>query len=404
MEYLVIVILGFAAGAGCIYFVVDAKRKTLEKETKAVRLLAKECEEEKTRLNTAQAELESRQKAFSKGFITFTELQDENAVLKSDLRNLAVEVRKLQLDRDQQRQTQESLDEKINDVGSRYLKDTVKWICASLNPNNFATCKQRLQDVIERIRKAGFDVTEVEESALFTNLKSEYQKAVRAAFEREEQARIKAQIREEQMRQKEIDRELKQLEREREAIKTALAKALADAKDQHSEEVERLKARLAESEAKSQRAISQAQLTKSGHVYVISNIGSFGEGVFKVGMTRRLEPLDRVKELGDASVPFPFDVHAMISCNDAPSLENALHRTLHKTRINKTNPRKEFFKADIETIFQIVKEHHGEIDYLVDAEALQYRQSISMSDEDQEFIESVYDDLEEENEIAVDEA
>ena len=404
MDYLVIVILGFAAGAGCIYFVVDTKRKTLEKETKAVRLLAKECEEEKTRLNTTQAELEFRQKAFSRGFITFTELEDENAILKADLHNLAVEVRKLQLDRNQQQKTHETLDEKIKDVGSRYLKDTVKWISSSLNTNNFATCKQRLQDVIDRIRGAGFDVTNTEESALFANLKAEYQKAVRAAFEREEQARIKAQIREEQLRQKEIDRELKQLEREREAIKAALAKALADSKDQHSEEVERLKARLAEAEAKSQRAISQAQLTKSGHVYVISNIGSFGEGIFKVGMTRRLEPLDRVKELGDASVPFPFDVHAMISCNDAPTLENALHRKLHKTRINKTNPRKEFFKADIETIFQVVKEHHGEVEYLVDAEALQYRQSISMSDEDQEFIESVYDDLDEENEVTMDES
>ena len=238
---------------------------------------------------------------------------------------------------------------------------------------------------------------------MFANLKAEYQKAVRAAFEREEQARIKAQIREEQLRQKEIDRELKQLEREREAIKAALEKALADAKDQHSEEVERLKARLAEAEAKSQRAISQAQLTTSGHVYVISNIGSFGDGIFKVGMTRRLEPLDRVKELGDASVPFPFDVHAMISCNDAPTLENALHRKLHKTRINKTNPRKEFFKTDIETIFQVVKEHHGEVEYVVDAEARQYRQSISMSDEDEEFIESVYDDLDEENEVTMDE-
>jgi len=231
----------------------------------------------------------------------------------------------------------------------------------------------------------------------------EYQKAVRAAFEREEQARIKAQIREEQLREKEIDRELKQLEREREAIKAALEKALADAKDQHSEEVERLKARLAEAEAKSQRAISQAQLTKSGHVYVISNIGSFGDGVFKVGMTRRLEPLDRVKELGDASVPFPFDVHAMISCNDAPTLENALHRKLHKTRLNKTNPRKEFFRTDLTTIFEVVKEHHGEVEYVFDVEALQYRQSLSMSDDDQEFIESVYDDLDEENDVTVEE-
>jgi hypothetical protein len=220
---------------------------------------------------------------------------------------------------------------------------------------------------------------------------------VRAAFEREEQARIKAQIREEQKLEREIQREQERINRERAVVEAALAKALAEARDEHSAEVESLRARLAEMEDK-QRAISQAQLTKAGFVYVISNIGSFGDDVFKIGMTRRLEPLDRVRELGDASVPFPFDVHMMISCNDAPALENALHRSLFKHQVNKTNPRKEFFRADIESIVQIVQEHHGEVEYVADAEALQYRESLSMSDEDQEFIEHVFDDLEEEDE------
>ncbi len=171
------------------------------------------------------------------------------------------------------------------------------------------------------------------------------------------------------MRQREVDRELAQLEREREAINAALEKALTDARGQYSEEVERLKARLAEAE-ENKRAVSQAQLTKAGHVYVISNIGSFGDGVFKVGSTRRLDPHDRVRELGSASVPFPFDVHMMISCDNAPGLECALHRKLFKLRINKANPRKEFFKTDIATIASVLKEHHGEIEYLADAEAL----------------------------------
>jgi T5orf172 domain len=158
-----------------------------------------------------------------------------------------------------------------------------------------------------------------------------------------------------------------------------------------------LRARLAEAEAK-ERAISQAQLTKAGFVYVISNIGSFGEGMYKIGMTRRLEPLDRVRELGDASVPFPFDVHMMISCQNAPTLENALHKALFKHQVNKTNPRKEFFRSDIETIVNLVKEHHGEVEYIADAEALQYRQSLSMSDEDAEFVEQVFDTVDEDGE------
>ena len=152
------------------------------------------------------------------------------------------------------------------------------------------------------------------------------------------------------------------------------------AQDQHSEEVERLKARLTEAEERSQRAIAQAQLTKSGFVYVLSNIGSFGENVFKVGMSRRLDPLERVRELSGAAVPFPFDVHMMIATNDAPALENALHRKLHKFRVNKTNPRKEYFKIDIQTILQVVTEHHGEVQYVADAEALGFRQSLTMSE------------------------
>ena len=134
-------------------------------------------------------------------------------------------------------------------------------------------------------------------------------------------------------------------------------------------------------------------MTRSGHVYVLSNIGSFGEGVLKVGMTRRLEPMDRVKELGDASVPFPFDVHMMISCDDAPTLENALHRELHKQRVNKVNFRKEFFHTDIESVRKMVEANHGKVDYVADAEALQYREGADMTDEDYEFVEQTVESL-----------
>jgi hypothetical protein len=256
-------------------------------------------------------------------------------------------------------------------------------------------------DVIERCRGIGFAITKNEEDAYVSELKTEYEKEVRAALEREEQARIKAQIREEQKLEREIQREQERIVREKAIVEAALAKALASAADEHSAEIESLKARLAEAEAM-ERSISQAQLTKAGFVYVISNIGSFGDGVFKVGMTRRLEPLERIRELGDASVPFPFDIHMMVSCNNAPSLENALHKALLKNQINKTNPRKEFFRTDIQTIVQLVTENHGQVEYVADPEALQYRQSLSMSDEDLEFIEEVFDEIDDESEALED--
>ena len=92
-----------------------------------------------------------------------------------------------------------------------------------------------------------------------------------------------------------------------------------------------LQAQLQAAEEKNQRALSMAQQTRAGHVYVISNVGSFGEHVFKIGMTRRLDPLDRIRELGDASVPFEFDVHAMIFTEDAPSLTQALRALQGRT-------------------------------------------------------------------------
>lgn len=112
-----------------------------------------------------------------------------------------------------------------------------------------------------------------------------------------------------------------------------------------------------------------AQLTRSGHVYVISNLGSFGENVFKIGMTRRLEPMDRIRELGDASVPFDFDVHAMIYCEDAPSLECAFQARFEGRAINLVNPRKEFFAVSIEQIEAVVREKGLNIELTKLAEA-----------------------------------
>ena len=417
MPFLILMLLtGLVAGSGITLTVLMEMRRRLSKEKKAYseqaamvneklrsmkeKALAfdQEMKAREEKVKSQADQLQAEEKQFEARFVSYQELQSENALLKRDLLNLNVNLRKVTLDRELQGTEQQTIKQRVTELGGRYLKENVKWIGSSLTANNFAACKERLLDVIERCRGIGFEVPDEQEESLLAALKTEFEKMVRAAFEREEQARIKAQIREEQRLQKEVDRELEQLERERAAIKAALEKALAEAKDQNNEEVQRLKARLAEAEEKSQRAISRAQMTKAGYVYVISNIGSFGENIFKVGMTRRLEPNDRVRELSSASVPFPYDVHMMISADNAPELENALHRSLYKNRINKANPRKEFFRADIETLKKIVQENHGEVEYVVSPEALEYHQSLTMSDEDAEYIQSVYANMGDEGE------
>ena len=126
-----------------------------------------------------------------------------------------------------------------------------------------------------------------------------------------------------------------------------------------------------------------AQQTKRGHVYVISNIGSFGENVYKIGMTRRLDPMDRVRELGDASVPFPFDVHAIIFSEDAPALETKLHKTFNQRRVNLINTKKEFFHVSLQEIEDVVHENNAEIEFTKLAEARDYRESMAIREQNE---------------------
>lgn len=397
MSHVILFLVGLAAGSIIVFLLllerlrkVRSQKAQQDMQEQRLREGAKRVAARLSDVDTREQQLALAQEEFNRRAISYKELQDENLILKRDLQNIDVNLWKLELDGRVRREAQDVLDAKSSALAAQYLKDNIKWIATSLTPNNFVACKQRLVDAILRCRDVGYEIPVDNEKQYVEDLKTNFEKIVRAAFEREEQARIKAQIREEQQLEREVERELKQLERERAAITAALEKALAEAKDQHSDEVDRLKARLAEAEAKSQRAMSQAQMTKSGHVYVISNIGSFGRDVFKVGMTRRLEPADRVRELSSASVPFPFDVHMMISCDDAPKLENALHRALHKSRLNRVNPRKEFFKSDIEEVRRIVEANHGEVQYVADAEALEFNQSLSASEEDSEYIDQVF--------------
>jgi hypothetical protein len=207
--------------------------------------------------------------------------------------------------------------------------------------------------------------------------------------EKEEQRRIREQMREEEQAQRELERARTDAEREEKRYTDALRKATEEAEravgDKQQRllgQIEELQQRLSEAQANKERAIARAQMTRAGHVYIISNVGSFGEQVYKIGMTRRLDPMDRVRELGDASVPFQFDVHAIIYSDDAPTLENTLHREFHLRRVNRVNLRREFFRASIEEIAEAVHRHHGEIEFTLAAEAREYRKTLALLEEE----------------------
>ena len=208
------------------------------------------------------------------------------------------------------------------------------------------------------------------------------------ALELEEQREIREQIREEERARREFEKAIREAEKEEQTLKKLIEKAqsqVAKANEEQKllfeEKLRELEEKLVQAEEKNQRAISMAQQTRRGNVYIISNIGSFGEDVFKIGMTRRLEPLDRVKELGDASVPFEFDVHAMIYSDDAPALERQLHRKFLNAQLNKINPRKEFFRISLNELKSFVDEIGIDTKWTLKAEARQYRETLKLEEE-----------------------
>ena len=261
-------------------------------------------------------------------------------------------------------------------VSNQFANDSLKFICTHVTAQNLESSRKKLDRVFEILRKNDVDFPESDQRQFYEKITDTFKEEVRKDEARQEQQQIKEQIREEQRAERERQQEIKHLETQQAVLQEALAGAMKQAENKHSAEIEELKKQLALAQAKTERAKSQAELTKSGHVYVISNPGSFGENVFKIGMTRRLEPSERIHELSDAAVPFPYDVHMMISCEDAPKLETTLHHELHSKRVNKVNLRKEFFRSEVGQIRLIVERHHGKVDYIAKAEAFEYRETL----------------------------
>lgn len=213
-----------------------------------------------------------------------------------------------------------------------------------------------------------------------------YEYAVKKQEEKEEQKRIREQLREEAKLQKEIEEARKDIEKELKHYSNALSKL--DKQLESCSEVEReiilekrkdIESHLGDLEVAIKDIDYREANKKAGYVYVISNIGSFGEHVYKIGMTRRLDPMERVDELGDASVPFKFDVHALIFSDDAPSLESALHRAFENNKVNMINGRREFFKVTLDEIEQVVKDNYDKtVDFNKIPEAEQFRESLKM--------------------------
>lgn len=250
--------------------------------------------------------------------------------------------------------------------------------------NNVVAMEKRISAAAEAINKenASLNLTitdgYIELKVKELRLTHEYREKQKE--EREERAELARAEREE----KKLLAEVESAEKEERKYQALLNKAKAEAEEATGGMTSALSQRIAELEKlveeahdASERARAMAEMTKSGYVYIISNVGSFGEDVVKIGLTRRLDPDDRVRELGDASVPFGFDVHAMIYSDEAPSLEDALHREFSERRVNMQNFRKEFFKVGLDEVEAAVRRLAPAASFFRDREAQEWHETLA---------------------------
>ena len=289
--------------------------------------------------------------------------------------------------------------------GRKLVKDMQKLLLRAFNSecdeiiskvkyNNYDTSVKKMERSFNAIAKLGVTMS-ISITAHYYDLKIqelrlalEYQ--IQKQREKEQKAELRAQQREEARLQKELKEQRKNIDKERKHYEQALSNInhqISTASDDNIEDLNQKKEEIIQSLSEIDTKIKDIDYReanqKAGYVYVISNIGSFGEGIYKIGMTRRLNPQDRVDELGDASVPFKFDVHAMIFSEDAPALEAALHRAFEDRKLNLVNQRREFFRVSLDEIKDVVKNNFDKTVEFVDVpDADQYRISLKLREEE----------------------
>lgn len=260
-------------------------------------------------------------------------------------------------------------------------------IIASVTVKNIDSARSKLTRAFDTINRIfvtdGIEISKKFLENKLAQLTAKYQYEYQKEQERLQQKEIREQMVEEEKARREIEREKEKLAKEESQLKNEIDKLMKYM--QKSQEIDRqvyvtqieeLQKKLSTVQKDKDDVLHREQHTRAGFVYVISNIGSFGENVYKIGMTRRLEPMDRIAELSSASVPFEFDVHAMIFSDDAPALEAILHSTFADKRVNLVNPRKEFFCVSLDEIEKVVKENYNAtVTFTKTAEAYQYRES-----------------------------
>ena len=371
---------------------VSERRRKLQEEislaTQRINAARQELAEIQARLQEYELKLDMEEMGFYQPKFEFEDSLKYAEALDL-IREAQKELIRLKLVLDGVTSTTPTAMRKLGILAVDALNGDASTIISAVTYSNFEASKEKFRVEFDKINRL-LEATGIRISPKYLELKIkemaiayDYREAEEKA--KQEQAELKEMMREEEAArvEAEIARE-KAIEEERryqQALETAreeLESKSDEEREIYQKKILELEAQLQEAKAKHERATSMAQITKRGYVYIISNLGSFGDGVFKIGVTRRNEPDQRIRELGDASVPFGFDVHALVHDDDAPALEAALHNHFQAKRINKVNLRKEFFRVSMDEIGEACAKLGSRIRLTKLAEAREYRATLAL--------------------------
>ena len=343
--------------------------------------------------NTLNAEIES---LYDETVVPLTHIADYEHLSSEEIKNKLLILRSKQ---DDMVRSGEALH--VTNTGSKKIvSNQIKQILRCFNAEctniidhatikNIDTSRSKIQrafDVNNRIfAMDGVQLTHNYLASKLEELSTIYSYLIKVEEEKEQKRAIREQMVEDEKVRREIEREKKKINHDRQQFTQEVQRLMKymqktdnDVEKQlYIDKIHELEQKLRELESDEKTILERENNAKAGFVYIISNIGSFGEHVFKIGMTRRLEPMDRIAELSSASVPFPFDVHAMIFSENAPELEATLHHHFEAYKMNKVNPRKEFFRVHLEDIKQLVLERFGQtVNFIEVPNATEYQETL----------------------------
>lgn len=396
---------------------LDTVKANIKKEQRNLDDILYEYERKRGELSSLDSSIETRKKDLEK------EIEDAKAQLKiyDDELNIVdfglykptydfvtADEYKMRLDEIREKQKNLLKQKKAVDIakdwtvngsktqGKKMISDIEKLLLRAFNVecedlvrrvkyNNYDSYRKRIGALREAIEKLGsmfnLRITNTYYQLKIDELTLAVEYQLKKQEEKEAAKEARAEMREAARLQKEIEEQRKKVEKEQKHFQNALVTVMKQIQAAAPEEIEALEEKKAELEselgviAKSLSDIDYREANqKAGYVYVISNIGAFGENVYKIGMTRRLDPQERIDELGDASVPFDFDVHAMIFSDNAPALESALHKAFEDKKVNMVNTRREFFNVTLDEIKEVVRQNYDKtVEFYEIPEAEQYR-------------------------------